>query len=153
LNPRDLADSTVTLRQDSMSRSASRKAWFTGLAAGGFLFALLAVNNFTGVWPQPWLFLEVLVGLGSMLVMFQGIVVVVFTHPVAPRGEAQKWAWAGVSTRFWFLLLGSLLAPVGFVGLAAGWKQSHGWALLWGACGVASAVIAYLAGRPWPRAD
>lgn len=123
------------------------------LAAGGFLVALLAVNNFTGRWPQPWLFLEIVVGLGSMLVMFQSIIIITFKHPVAPRGEARKWAWAGVSTRFWFLLTGMLLAPVGVVVLAAGWKQSHGWALLWGACGVASAVIAYFAGKPWPRAD
>ncbi|MHB8590003.1 MAG: hypothetical protein ACYDA0_14325 [Candidatus Dormibacteraceae bacterium] len=123
------------------------------LAAGGFLVALLAVNNFTGVWPQPWLFLEIVVSLGSIVVMFQSIIIIAFKHPVAPRGEARKWAWAGVATRFWFLLPGLMLAPVGVVLLAGVWRQSHGWALLWGTCGVASAVIAYLAGRPWPRAD
>jgi len=122
------------------------------LGGGGFLILLLAVNTISGVWPQPWLFLEIVVVLGSMLVMFQGLWLILLRHPVAPRGEARKYAWAGVSARFWFLLFSTLLTPVGLVLLAGVWRQSHGWALIWGACGFASAVIAYFAGRPWPRA-
>jgi len=121
--------------------------------ADGFLFALLGLNDVTGIWPQPWLFLEIVVALGSMLVMFQSIIIITYMHPIAPRAEARKWAWAGVSYRFWFLLFGMLLTPVGLILLAGVWRQSYGWALLWGLCGIVSAVIAYLAGRPWPRAD
>src|SRR6266581_2434875 len=122
------------------SQGRSRKVLFMAFGAGGFLFALLGLNDVTGIWPQPWLFLEIVVALGSMLVMFQSIIIITYMHPIAPRAEARKWAWAGVSYRFWFLLAGV-------------WRQSYGWALLWGLCGIVSAVIAYLAGRPWPRAD
>src|SRR6266566_1330552 len=94
------------------SQGRSRKVLFMAFGAGGFLFALLGLNDVTGIWPQPWLFLEIVVALGSMLVMFQSIIIITYMHPIAPRGEARKWAWAGVSYRFWFLLFGMLLTPV-----------------------------------------
>lgn len=141
------------MSEDSRTRSASRKVWFAALGAGGFLIVLLELNNFTGVWPQPWLSLELVAVFAGILVFFQSLLMIIFKHPAAPRGEARKFAWAGVSARFWVLLLSMLLTPVGLVLLVGVWRQSHGWALLWGACGLGSAVIAYLAGRPWPKVD
>ena len=142
-----------TVGEDLRTRPVSRKVWFAALGAGGFLFVLLGLNNVTGVWPQPWLFLELVAVFGGILVFFQSLLMIIFRHPTAPRGEARKWAWAGVSARFWVLLLSMLVAPVGLVLLVGVWKQSHAWALLWGVCGIGSAVTAYLAGRPWPEVD
>lgn len=118
-------------------------------SAGAVLFALSVVNVFTGVWPRPLILSELLVGLLAMIVMYQGLLMIVFTHRLAPGGTGRRWRWNEFSVRFWLLFLSVLVAPLGLVLLPGVWNQSHAWAITWAICGLVSALLAYLAGRPW----
>lgn len=127
-----------------------RTVYFGGIAAT-LLFADLAANVFTGVWPQPWLTIELIVLFGCLLIVVMALAAILGTHPAAPRGQGREWIWAKCSPRFILLCVSLCFGPLGVVLFLGVWNQSHGWALLWGGSGVISAFVAYFAGRPWPR--
>jgi hypothetical protein len=114
------------------------------------LFAILIVNTFIGILPRPWLAVELIVVLAAIFGMLQSLIVIAYSHPLAPRATGRNWVQTPASPRFWLLFLALLLAPVGVLLFPAVWNQSHGWAVTWGVGGVVCAVVAYFAGRPWP---
>jgi hypothetical protein len=121
--------------------------WVLTLATFGVLFVLLTLNAFMGAWPRPWILVELVLGAAAIFGMLLCLLTIVYRHPLAPRPPDRPVA----SPRFWLLFVAMLLAPVGLLLVPAEWKESHQLAVVWGIGGLASAVVAYIAGRPWPE--
>ena len=130
-------------------RTNQRNALLMGAGSGAFLLLLLGTNLVTGVWPRPWVFLEVIAALASLLLMYHGVWMLVFGHRLAPRVPVVLIPWRDVSLRFWPLFLGAVLAPLGLVLAVCLWKQSPTWATTCAVLGVLAGLVAYVAGRPW----
>lgn len=114
------------------------------LATWVVLFVLIAINAFTGRWLRPWAGFEAIVGGTAALGLLLSLATIANAHPLSPRFTGRATA------RYWVLFLCLLFAPVALLLLPGEWNQSHAWAILWGAAGIACALVAYFAGRPWP---
>lgn len=132
-----------------MDRSrAPRTAWIVIVISTGLLLVMEVVTDFIGAWPKPWVTAGLIVGLSAAMGLLFGLQGVVSQHPLAPTGAS---GWLRSSGRYWIFFVCFALAPVGILLLPGVWNQSHGWAILWGGCGMVCAAIAYIAGRPWPK--
>lgn len=126
---------------------APRSAWIVVAGSFALLFVLLVINVFTGVWPRPWILIELVFGLSAAMGLLFGLQYIAARHPLGPtRADG----WLHTSGRYWIWLVSLAMAPVAMLALPGEWNQSHALAILYGAGGLTCAAIAYLLGRPWP---
>lgn len=126
---------------------APRSAWIVGLGSFVLMLVLLVINVFTGVWPRPWILIELIFGLSAAIGLLVGLQHIAARHPLGPT-EAD--GWLRTSGRYWIWLVSLALAPVAMLVAPGEWNQSHALAILYGIGGLVCAAIAYLLGRPWP---